>query len=88
MCARTWTYLLSVKDAVSNSSNVSGGLRPTEIRLRSGCIEEIEANYKGDLVSDVLASIPGGDECCQACRSASTFSGNPLSAHPNRAKLL
>ena len=68
-CARTWRYLQSIQEEISNSSNVSGGLRPTEIRLRSGCIEEIEANYKGDAVSDILPNISGGDECCQNCRS-------------------
>ncbi|CAL8464903.1 g4438 [Coccomyxa elongata] len=65
----TWTYLLGVRDAVSNSSLVSNGLRPTEVRLQSGCIEEIEANYQGDLISNVLPNTAGSNQCCQACRN-------------------
>ena len=53
---------------LGNSSSVNGGLRPTEVRLPSGCIEEIDANYKGDLLTDILPNTTSGDMCCQACR--------------------
>ncbi|BDA50525.1 hypothetical protein COCOBI_16-2010 [Coccomyxa sp. Obi] len=35
----------------------------------SGCIQEIDANYKGDLLSDVLTGVQSADACCQACKA-------------------
>jgi hypothetical protein len=68
MCCSTWDYLKAVREQLSNSSDIKGGLRPTEVRLPSGCIEEIDANYKGELLSDVLPNTTSGDACCQSCR--------------------
>ena len=53
---------------LANSTAVGDGLRPFEVRLPSGCIEETDANYKGDLVSGVLNNTMDGDQCCQLCR--------------------
>ena len=42
------------------------------MRLPSGCIQETDANYRGDLVSGVLNNTRDGDQCCQLCRSVPT----------------
>jgi hypothetical protein len=69
---RLLSYLQGIQAQVSNGSAgaVGGGLRPTEVLLGSGCIEEIDANYKGDLLSGVLANTASGDVCCKQCRRA------------------
>ena len=55
-----------------NATAVGNGLRPFEVRLPSGCIQETDANYRGDLVSGVLNNTMDGDQCCQLCRSVPT----------------
>ena len=71
---RVLSYLQGIQAQVSNGSSaaVGSGLRPTEVLLSSGCIEEIDANYKGDLLSGVLSNVASGDACCQQCRPAQT----------------
>ena len=71
-CCRVLAYLQVIQGEVSNSSSaaVGGGLRPTEVTLNAGCIEEVDANYKGDLLSGVLSSVKSGDDCCAKCRRA------------------
>ena len=67
-CCRTLAYLQTVQAQLANSSNVGTGLRPTEVHLPSGCIQETDANYKGDLVGGVISNTMDGDACCQLCR--------------------
>ena len=69
-CCRVLDYLNDIQGKLKNPSGVGSGLRPSEVRLPSGCIEEIDANYKGDLVSGVLTSVQSGDTCCQKCQCA------------------
>ena len=65
---RTLAYLQTAQAELLNSTAVSSGLRPFEVRLPSGCIQETDANFKGDLVSGVLNNTRDGDQCCQQCR--------------------
>lgn len=65
---RTLAYLQAAQKELLNSTDVSNGLRPFEVRLPSGCIQETDANFKGDLVSGVLNNTKDGDQCCQQCR--------------------
>lgn len=60
---------------LDNTTDVEGGLRPTEVRLPAGCIQETDANYKGDAVSGVLNGTMSGDACCQHCRCTPAFRG-------------
>lgn len=68
LCCRTLAYLQAAQAQLLNATNINGGLRPTEVRLPSGCIQEEDANYKGTLVSPVLNNTMDGDQCCQMCR--------------------
>ena len=68
LCYRTLAYLQAAQAQLLNATNIDGGLRPTEVRLPSGCIQEEDANYKGNLVSPVLNNTMDGDQCCQMCR--------------------
>ena len=63
-------YLQAVAKNVSSLQNVNNGLKPTEVSLPSGCIEEIDANYEGDTVSDILTDPAGltADDCCLKCK--------------------
>ena len=65
-------YLQFVQKNISQTKNVNSGLTPTEVPLPSGCIEEIDANYVGDNVSDVITNgtFITADDCCQKCRCA------------------
>ena len=65
---RTLAYLQAAQAQLLNATNIDGGLRPTEVRLPLGCIQEEDANYKGTLVSPVLNNTRDGDQCCQICR--------------------
>lgn len=65
---RTLEYLQTAQAELVNSTDVNNGLRPFEVRLPSGCIQETDANFKGDLVSGVLNNTMDGDQCCQRCR--------------------
>lgn len=65
---RTLAYLQMAQAALMNATAVSSGLRPFEVRLPSGCIQETDANFKGDLVTGVLNNTMDGDRCCQLCR--------------------
>ena len=71
--AGCWAYLQGIQGQLNDSSGaaVGGGLRPTEVNLSAGCVEEIDANYKGALLSDVLSNVKSGDDCCAQCRHAS-----------------
>lgn len=66
-------YLQAVAKNVSSLQNVNNGLKPTEVSLPSGCIEEIDANYEGDTVSDILTDPAGltADDCCLKCKQNS-----------------
>ncbi len=68
LCRRTLAYLQVAQAQLLNATAINGGLRPTEVRLPSGCIQEEDANYKGELVSPVLDNTMDGDRCCQMCR--------------------
>ena len=72
LSCRTLAYLKAVQAQLVNATAVGNGLRPFEVRLPSGCIQETDANYKGDLVSGVLNNTMDGDQCCQLCRSVPT----------------
>ena len=65
---RTLAYLQTAQAMLLNATNVSSGLRPFEVRLPAGCIQETDANFEGDLVSGVLNNTMEGDQCCQLCR--------------------
>lgn len=69
---RTLAYLKAAQAQLVNATAVGNGLRPFEVRLPSGCIQETDANYRGDLVSGVLNNTMDGDRCCQLCRSVPT----------------
>ena len=69
---RTLAYLKAAQAQLVNATAVGNGLRPFEVRLPSGCIQETDANYRGDLVSGVLNNTMDGDQCCQLCRSVPT----------------
>ncbi|CAK0786944.1 hypothetical protein CVIRNUC_010158 [Coccomyxa viridis] len=66
----TLAYLKAAQAQLVNATAVGNGLRPFEVRLPSGCIQETDANYRGDLVSGVLNNTMDGDRCCQLCRSS------------------
>ena len=69
LCRSVLEYLQGVKAQVgSPAAGGAGQLRPTEVQLPSGCVEEVDANYKGDLLSGVIASQQSGDACCQRCK--------------------
>ena len=70
---RTLAYLKAAQAQLVNATAVGNGLRPFEVRLPSGCIQETDANYKGDLVSGVLNNTMDGYQCCQLCRSVPTI---------------
>ena len=74
-------YLKAVQAQLVNATAVGNGLRPFEVRLPSGCIQETDANYRGDLVSGVLNNTMDGDQCCQLCRSVPTTYYPQLAAH-------
>ena len=63
-------YLQDVQKNVSQTKNVDNGLKPTEILLPSGCIEEIDANYEGTDVSGIITNGTQltADDCCQLCQ--------------------
>ena len=61
-------YLQGVQSQAGSPAPGSSGLRPTEVQLPSGCVQEVDANYKGDLLSGVIASQQSGDTCCQRCK--------------------
>ncbi|CAL8464922.1 g4457 [Coccomyxa elongata] len=61
------SYLQSIQAEVSGSP---AGSPPSGQQLApSGCIQESDANYKGDLLSDVLMGVQTADACCQACKA-------------------
>ena len=70
---RAVQYLKNVQKNVSSLDNVNSGLKPTEIPLPSGCIEEIDANYEGDNVSGIIldGTQLTADDCCMKCKCAS-----------------
>ncbi len=43
----TLEYLQYVATQLPNATAQTGGLRPTELRAPSGCIAELNTNYKG-----------------------------------------
>lgn len=43
----TLEYLQYVATQLPNATAQAGGLRPTELRAPSGCIAELNTNYKG-----------------------------------------
>ena len=63
-------YLQFVQKNISSLKNVNGGLKPTEVPLPSGCIEELDANYEGENVSGIITdgSSLTADDCCLKCK--------------------
>ena len=66
---RTLVYLQDVAAERRNSNSLGKTpLLPTEQRTAAGCVTELDANYKGDLLSPVIPSTPSVDACCQLCK--------------------
>ena len=65
-------HLQAAQVNVSNPSLINGGVKPTELRLPSGCIQELDSNYMGTTVSGILTAAAGTsqtvDTCCQKCK--------------------
>eukprot|EP00884_Botryococcus_braunii_P005469 jgi/Botrbrau1/14923/Bobra.0018s0027.1 len=64
-------YLKNVLAEVSRGTNMEGlpDLRPTEQRTSSGCIQEGSANYKGDIIRDIIPNVQTADGCCKLCQA-------------------
>ncbi|KAL3146019.1 hypothetical protein ABBQ38_015377 [Trebouxia sp. C0009 RCD-2024] len=54
---------------VSNTSNLDGGLRPTELRLPGGCISESNTNYAGKVLQEIRTNKTSQGDCCAACQA-------------------
>ncbi|KAK9811976.1 hypothetical protein WJX73_004846 [Symbiochloris irregularis] len=66
-----YNYLSYVSKNISTIKAPSSNLTAGEIKLASGCIEELSANYEGSDVSDVITNgtFITADVCCQKCKA-------------------
>lgn len=63
----TLAYLQSIQAQIFGSP--SGSPPSGQQQWPSSCTQESDANYKGDLLSDVLTGVQSADACCQACKA-------------------
>ena len=65
-------FLQTAQRNISNPSTINNGTKPTELWLPSNCIQELDANFEGTSVSDILLpaanSTQNVDDCCALCR--------------------
>lgn len=68
MACSAFDYLQYVQNNISTIKNSS--LPANEVQLVSGCIEELQANYEGSDVSDIITNgtFITSDVCCRKCR--------------------
>lgn len=61
---------------VSNTSNLDGGLRPTELQLPGGCISESNTNYAGRVLQEIRTN-----KTSQVCFMSSSFCADVQMSH-------